>query len=76
VRGGLSYHFAGGDYYDGSNLRFVGAVGLEFLDSSHFRMGLEAAYDSAEVDIDNLKTGGTEGIKAAEFSVGLFLLFK
>lgn len=76
VRGGLSYHFADGDYYDDSNLGFVGAVGLEFLESSHFRMGLEAAYDSAEVDIENWRTGGTEGIKAAEFSVGLFLLFK
>ena len=75
VRGGPSYHFADGDYHDGSNLGLVGAIGLEFLESSHFRMGVEAAYDSAEVDIDTWPSG-TKGIKAAEFSVGLFLLFK
>lgn len=76
VRGGPSYHFAGGDYYDGSSLGFVGAIGLELFDSSHFRMGLEAAYDTAEVDIDNLRTNGTDGIRVAEFSAGVFLLFK
>jgi hypothetical protein len=76
VRGGPSYHVAGGDFYDGSNLGFVGAVGLEFLKKDNVAFGVEVAYDSAEVDIDDLRTGGTKGIKAAEFSVGLFIQLK
>lgn len=76
VRAGLSYHLADGDFYDGSNLGFIGAAGLEFLRRDNIILGVEAAYDSAEVDIDDLRNGGTEGIKAAEFSVGMFVTFK
>jgi len=76
VRGGPSYHFGGGDFYEGSNLGVVGAIGLEIFNTRHFRLGLEAAYDSAEVDIEDSRTHRTEGIKAAEFSFSLFFLFK
>ncbi|MBN1506053.1 MAG: outer membrane beta-barrel protein [Sedimentisphaerales bacterium] len=76
VRGGPSYHFAGGDFYEGSNLGVVGAIGLEIFNSRHFRLGLEAAYDSAEVEIENLRTHRNENIQASEFSFSLFFLFK
>jgi hypothetical protein len=76
VRAGPSYHIASGDYYDGSNVGVFGAAGVEFLKRDNLAFGVEAAYDSAEVDIDDLETGGTKGIKAAEFSVGVFILFK
>ncbi len=76
VRGGPSYHFADGDFYEGSNVGVTGAVGLEFFKSSHAAMGVEAAYDSAEVDIENLRTGEDDGIKVNEFSASLFVMFK
>jgi len=66
----------GGDSYDSSDIGVMGAVGVEFLKGDHVRFGVEAAYDSAEVKNDNLRSGGTKGIKAAEFSVGLFVQFK
>ena len=77
VRGGLSYHIASGDYVDGSNMGFIGGVGVEFLKnkSNTFALALEAVYDSAEVDIENVRTGKTEGIKAAEFVVSLLFRF-
>jgi hypothetical protein len=77
VRGGPSYHFAGGDFYDSSELGFVGAIGCQLVKANHFAMGLEASYDSAEVNIDDLKRGSekTRGIKTAEYSLGLFFQF-
>jgi hypothetical protein len=76
VRGGPSYHFADGDFYDSSTVGVTGAIGLEFFKSSHAAMGLEASYDSAEVKIEKLATGRNEGIKTTEFSAGLFVMFK
>jgi len=76
IRVGPSYHFAGGDFYDSSSLGFIVAGGAELLKSSHFALGVEAAYDSAEVDLDNVRTGGTRTIKAAEFTVGVFFQFQ
>ncbi|HNS19035.1 MAG TPA: outer membrane beta-barrel protein [Sedimentisphaerales bacterium] len=76
VRAGPSYHIADGDYYDGSNVGIFGAVGVEFLKRDRIMFGVEAAYDTAEVDIENVRTGGTEGIKAGEFSLGVFIAFK
>ena len=77
VRGGLSYHVASGDYVDGSNMGFIGGVGVELLKNKRntFALALEAVYDSAEVDIENVRTGKTEGIKAAEFVVSLLFRF-
>ena len=80
VRGGLSYHVASGDYVEGSNLGFIGGVGIELLKSKNFALGLEATYDSAELDIETRTPGGgvgpNKGIKAAEFVVSLLLMFK
>jgi len=76
VRAGPSYHLAGGDFYDQSNIGFFGAVGLEFFRRESIALGVEASYDSAEVDIDDSRTNGTKGIKPAEFSIGLFIMFK
>ncbi len=76
VRAGPSYHIADGDYCDGSNVGIFGAVGVEFLKRDRIMFGVEAAYDTAEVDIENVRTGGTEGIKAGEFSLGVFIAFK
>jgi hypothetical protein len=76
VRGGPSYHFASGDYYDGSNIGFMVGVGAELFKSKRTSFVIQAAYDSAEVDIEDVATGSSRGIKAAEFSVGLLIAFK
>jgi len=76
VLAGPSYHVASGDYVDGSNLGFTGGVGIELLKGKKFSLALEGVYDSAEVDIDNYRTGGTDGIKAAEFVLSLLFIFK
>ena len=76
VRGGLSYHIASGDYVEGSNIGFVGGAGVELFKSDHAAIGIEAMYDSAEVDIEDYETGRDEGIKAAEFSLSLFFVFR
>jgi hypothetical protein len=78
-RVGPSYHLANGRFVERSNvsnLGVVAAIGLEFFQSPHFRMGLEAAYDSATVEMTNERRGGTEEFKSSEFSFGLFFLFK
>lgn len=78
-RVGPSYHLANGRFVEESNvsnLGVVAAIGLEFFDSQHFRMGVEAAYDSATAEMTNERHGGTEEFKSSEFSLGLFFLFK
>jgi len=80
VKVGPSYHFASGDDYEGSNVGFVAGVGIELLKnkSNTFALGLEAVYDSAEVEIEDRttgKVGDTVDIKAAEFVVSLLLRF-
>jgi len=76
VCAGPSYHFASGDYYDGSNIGFMVGVGVELFKSERVSFGIQAAYDSADVDIEDVETGKSKGIKAAEFSVGVFVAFK
>lgn len=78
IRAGPSYHLADGAFYDKSNWGFTVAVGVEFLKTDHSALGLEAAYDSAEVDIDNLRIGGeaTTGVRVAEFRAGVFFQFQ
>ncbi len=75
IRVGPSYHFAGGDFYDGSSLGFIVAGGVELLKTDHFALGVEAAYDSAEVDIEK-PFGRTTSVKAAEFTAGVFFQFQ
>ena len=80
IRVGPSYHVAGGDFYDSSDLGVVAAVGVEFLQNEHFRFGVEGAYDSATTNIKTRNgpfggVEGTRGIKTAEFSIGLFFQF-
>jgi len=77
VQAGPSYHIAGGDFYDGSNVGLTASVGVEFFRSSHFAMGIEGTYDGAEVKIGDEDIGLRDAtVKAAEYSVGLFFVFK
>ena len=80
LRGGLSYHFASGDYVEGSSAGFFGSVGVELAKFDNGgSIGIEFTVDTAEVDvevIDNSGFGGsTEGIKTTEMFVGVFFNF-
>jgi len=76
VFAGPSYHIASGDYVDDSSIGVVVGGGVELIKSDSFVMGIEAAYDTAELDIDDVTRGRTQGMQTTEFSVGLFFLFK
>jgi hypothetical protein len=76
IRVGPSYHLAGGDFYESSKVGVIVAGGVELLKTSHFALGLEAAYDTAAVEIDNVGAGGTKDIRSAEFTAGLFFQFQ
>ncbi len=76
VFAGPSYHIASGDYVDTSNLGIVVGGGVELIKRDHFVMGIEAAYDTAEVDMEDWSRREIRGIRTTEFSVGMFFLFK
>jgi hypothetical protein len=78
---GPSYHFANGDYVDGSDLGFVGGVGVELLKRKTFNLAVQITYDSAEVDIKELSaafpfTPDSEGIQGAEWLFSVLFVFK
>lgn len=76
VFAGPSYHIASGDYVDDSNLGAVVGGGIELIKRENITLGVEVAYDTAELDIDDYRRDRTKGIKTTEFSAGLFVLFK
>lgn len=53
VRGGFSYHIAGGTYYEGSTPGVFAAAGIEFSRTHAVRYVLEAALDKSKVEFDN-----------------------
>lgn len=76
VFGGPSYHVTSGDYVDNSNIGGVVGAGVELIKKDNLVVGVEASYDSASLDIDDIRGGGTKEIATTEFSVGVFILFK
>jgi len=75
VRTGLSYHVADGDYVEDSKLGFIAGVGIELFRNKDLAFGVEAAYDSAETEIEIWGTRQTDDIKVAEFSIRGFIVF-
>lgn len=53
VRGGISYHLAGGDYIEDSSFGLAGAVGIEFMRDRAVNLGVEVGYDSATVTMED-----------------------
>jgi len=76
VRAGPSFHVADGDYYERSKVGVMAGIGLEFFRSDHTAIGIQAMYDSAKVEIADLPNDRIVGIRAAEFSAGVYFLFK
>lgn len=82
IRAGVSYHFASGDYVQGSSPGLFGAVGLEFMRTRIASVSLEVAFDQSKVEFDRYKrnsfgvvTYSTEKIKTYDTVIGLFVKF-
>ena len=73
LRAGIQYPFAGGDFIKSSSPGFVGAAGLEFGHRKHW--GVEAGYNSSEVEV--LAGGGNPAVKVKpfEFSARVYYQF-
>lgn len=54
VRGGLSYHFASGDYYESSSPGLLVAAGVEFE-----RITVDLALDNSELEFDRVRCPDT-----------------
>jgi hypothetical protein len=60
VRAGVSHILASGDYVEGSSAGLIGAVGVEFMRNKAVGLGIEIGYDSAVVEMEDLKEGPDE----------------
>lgn len=78
IRVGASYQIADGDYYERSNIGYVGAVGLEFMRNRAVSAGFEIGYDSSEIELEDLRTidpNDRVKIKPVGFTISIFAVF-
>lgn len=78
VWAGVSTHLAGGDYVESVEPGFVGALGIEFFRTSPVGMGIEAGFDTATLEIDDLTAGNageTADIQPLGFVIRVFVVF-
>lgn len=75
ARAGLGYNFASGDYVEGKGAGFFGALGVEFLKGGAVSMGVEASFDTSDIEYEDLKNGGTDDIKPCGFAISIFAIF-
>lgn len=76
VRTGISYHLASGDYYSASIPGLYAAIGVEMFHSKRARLGIETAYDGAEIKLDLASDRAShEKIKTGEITVYVYADF-
>lgn len=75
ARAGVRYHFASGDYVKGSTPGFLGGIGVEFARKKPVGFGFEISYDSAEIEIERVRTNSTENIRPYGLTVSIFAVF-
>lgn len=78
IRGGVSYNLASGDFVEKSKAGLFGAFGIEFLRTKHVGFGLEASYDTSEIELRKYKTSTNysyENVKPLSFMVSFFMVF-
>ncbi|MDA3894829.1 MAG: outer membrane beta-barrel protein [Desulfobacteraceae bacterium] len=71
VKAGLSYHIISADSVDDSSPGFYGAVGVEFMRTRAVGLGLEIAYDTAELNMDYYR----KDIKPGDLLVSFLVIF-
>lgn len=77
VRAGVRQHAAQGDFVESSTPGLFGAVGLEFLKEKGRRIcgGVEIAYDGATIEMEKVRTHGTESVTPGGMMLSLFVVF-
>lgn len=83
VRCGVAYHIAGGDYVEGSNVGFFGALGVVFFRNSPVGFGIEVAYDASEIELERYEGAGwlppqrldNEDVETIEVLVSIYAVF-
>ncbi|MBN1846990.1 MAG: hypothetical protein JW932_00240 [Deltaproteobacteria bacterium] len=83
ICGGISNHFASGDYVEDTSPGFMAGVGIEFLRNKRVNMGVLAIYDSSEIELkkhqsyssNNHYDDTIEAISPGEFMLGVFIIF-
>ena len=85
VKAGISYPIASGDFIEGKNPGFLGAVGVEFMRKRAVGIGLEIAIDTSTVSVVKetsyngyygpIINSTTEDIKPIGTSISFFLEF-
>lgn len=83
VCGGISNHFADGDYVEDTSPGFMAGVGFEFLRNKRVNMGVMAIYDSSEIEFKKHQSYSStdnyddtiETVSPGEFMLGVFVIF-
>lgn len=81
VIGGISHHFASGDFVEDSGSGMLAGIGFELFRDKRVNMGILAAYDGAEIDFKKHQTSVSpyndkiETIKPAEFTLSVMVIF-
>jgi hypothetical protein len=78
IRAGAAYHLANGDYVEGSQPGYVGAIGLEFMRDKPVGFGIEAGYDSSTIELEDLDSSSADDTKEftpVGFMVSIFAVF-
>jgi hypothetical protein len=55
IRIGGGYHYAGGDYIEGSGVGFIGAIGMELMRDRAVGIGIEVGYDNGFIKVQDLE---------------------
>lgn len=75
-KAGISYHIASGDFYSDSSPGFYGGIGFVIFKTKRVHLGLEAAYDAAEIALDRASDQADhEKIKTGELTFYLYADF-
>jgi hypothetical protein len=83
VCGGISNHFASGDYVEDTTPGFMAGVGYEFLRNKRVNMGVLATYDSSEIEFKKHQSYSSvnnyddtiETVNPGQFMLGVFVIF-
>ncbi len=76
-RGGLIYHIASGDYVEGGDPGFFGAVGAEIKRFDRIGFGCEIGIDTSEIELEISDRRGRRTKKTAtvDWMVSVFVIF-
>jgi hypothetical protein len=84
LKAGMAYPITSGNYIEGSNVGFFGAVGIEFMRKRKVGLGIELAIDTSTVSVEEEKiisyypyttTTTKDDIKPIGTSISIFAVF-